>query len=417
MRITAVIVSYNSADVISAALRCVYNHPRVAQCIVVDNASGDSTLELVRTQFPRVRLLNNRGNYGFAAACNQALELVATEFSLLLNPDATIASEAIELLLEYADSCPNAAIIAPLIEGNDHYPTTKALRGSAIEIDVLPTPMSYDNPRIISASFVSGAIALWRMQQMRQVGFFDPAFFLFYEDDDISIRTRRAGYDLLLVKGLDVRHEPGHACPVTKELLLLRMQSSQWSLLYLHKKYRGFIAAKWKALCIFIGGLRKRYKKYPEREEDWNASFALLEDRYKGEVEKVDAWLEKRLQEFKARELAAADHHNRRREEVLKALEAIDMEDLPRRRPHEKQLDDYHADWMDTVQKHEDRWREVEKEYANARMAVSARHEDRWNMLSRRREAWLMRQWRQKENEDILVAVKYFLRNSRRFWL
>lgn len=228
MSITAITVTYNSAAVIAAALSCVYRHPDISQCIVIDNASTDDTVRLIEQRFPEVKILVNQRNLGFAAACNLGLYQVRTEFALLLNPDATIDSDGINALLEGMQSRPHAAIIAPDLTGQDR------------------------PKHILPAEFISGAIALWRMALIKQVGFFDPAFFLFYEDNDVSARVRKAGYEMLLMQGINAQHPPGHSCALTRDLNSLKLQSSTWSRLYMTGKYKGVLVAKMRALFIVI---------------------------------------------------------------------------------------------------------------------------------------------------------------------
>ncbi len=251
MAITAIIVTHNSAGIIQPALSCVSTHADITECIVVDNASTDSTWDIIRSQFPRVTIICNSKNVGFGVACNQALEKVNTEFALFLNPDASIDKDGIDSLLAAFSSHPEAAIAAPLLPDNSVDKSTAPVRSPVIHDTSLPviTPLA---DKVFSASFISGALALWRMEHMRQVGFFDPAFFLFYEDDDISIRTRKAGYKMLLVGGIRANHVPGTSCGVTEEINNLKLRSLAWAYLYIHRKYRGKYVAALMALRMAL---------------------------------------------------------------------------------------------------------------------------------------------------------------------
>ena len=226
MAITAIIVTHNSAEVIGDALACVYGHENILQCVVVDNASSDDTAAIIQKDFPQVQLIRNLDNNGFGTACNQALALCNTPFALLLNPDATIDASGINQLLTVMDTHPNAAIAVPDFGGEQ------------------------SEEQVVPVTHVSGALMLWRMKHMQQVGFFDPALFLFYEDDDISIRVKTSGYDLLRVANIQATHSVGRSCGLTPELESLKLRSSVWSHLYICKKYQGLLVAK--ALAIWM---------------------------------------------------------------------------------------------------------------------------------------------------------------------
>src|SRR6185369_2290544 len=146
---------------------------------------------------------------------------------------------------------PNAAIIAPVIskeEGSD----TASFRPPVIYGEDSKKYVRNIAKDVYSVQFASGALAMWRMQHMKKVGFFDPAIFLFYEDDDISLRTKKAGYDLLLLSGINVQHIPGHSCPLTEDIRKLKLRSSTWSFLYITAKCRGLSVARSKARFMVI---------------------------------------------------------------------------------------------------------------------------------------------------------------------
>lgn len=327
MKITAIIVSYNSAEVIAAALGSVCAHPDVAHCIVVDNASADATLEIVRSRFPKAQIIPNQCNIGFGRACNLGLQQVTTEYALLLNPDAVMGAGSIEALLAHAQSLLDAAIIAPVLPWRGGDFSTSSLREPVIR-DAVAAPMEMRQGDVLPVSFVSGAVALWRMAQMKQVGFFDSAFFLFYEDDDISIRVRRAGYQLLLVAGLNVEHTPGTSCILTSAVESLKLRSSAWSYLYIHRKYRGRAVAVRMALSMLArSALRAMWHAITDTpqlqaadgEEQYNksceAELVALEKEDAAALQAHDEQAEAALKELEiANRMAVQEYHARKTE-------------------------------------------------------------------------------------------------------
>ncbi len=236
-RVSVIIVTYNSAAVVRQAIASVVYHPAVETIMVVDNASTDATVQEIKDSYPAILVLQNSENSGFGRANNLALRRVSTGFALLLNPDAMLQEGALDALLLSAEATPDAAILAPqLLWQNGEiwcsYKRNLFRRersegfGYAIEGD-------------ICAEFLSGAVWLVRMDAWRQVGFFDERIFLFYEDDDMCLRVRNAGYSALLVYDAKAVHLHGKSTPYGATIEALKQFHLTWSRLYMEQKYYG----------------------------------------------------------------------------------------------------------------------------------------------------------------------------------
>ncbi|MEZ5988058.1 MAG: glycosyltransferase [Planctomycetota bacterium] len=92
VRLRVAIVTWRSRDLVERCLRSLFAHTRVEgmEVVVVDNASGDGTVELLRERFPQVRVVANDANLGFTRATNQAMAGAGTAPVLLLNPDTEL---------------------------------------------------------------------------------------------------------------------------------------------------------------------------------------------------------------------------------------------------------------------------------------------------------------------------------------
>ncbi|MDE3060529.1 MAG: glycosyltransferase family 2 protein [Pseudomonadota bacterium] len=242
-QVTAILVAYNSAGVIADALASLRRQPEIGEIVVVDNASADGTSDLVRRDFPAVRLIANAKNEGFGRGNNVALQQVATPYALLVNPDAVLEDGAAAALLAAAGRWPEAAILAPMLYEEDGRPHHSYKRG------VFAREKSRDRFTVpegdLCADFLSGAVWLLNMTLMRQVGFFDPNIFLYYEDDDLCLRARQAGYALVLAHAARAVHgkglssgRPGRRAEFEKQRLMT------WSRLYMERKYGGENAAR-----------------------------------------------------------------------------------------------------------------------------------------------------------------------------
>ena len=196
--VTLVTVLFNSRHCLPALADLLLGCPSV---ILVDNGSTDDSATAARALVPQAQVIEAGRNLGFGAACNVALARVRTPFALLLNPDCELDAAAVVGLLAAAERWPQAALLAPqLVDGrgraerNYRWPRTLwAARGPAAEGDCC-------------VGHLCGAVWLLRMERVRDLGFFDARFFLYYEDDDLCLRLFRAGRPLMLIPSVTARH-------------------------------------------------------------------------------------------------------------------------------------------------------------------------------------------------------------------
>jgi N-acetylglucosaminyl-diphospho-decaprenol L-rhamnosyltransferase len=230
--VTVVAVTYNSARILPKMLEPLRGLPHL---VIVDNASSDGTPEVAARIAPQATVLRAPRNLGFGRANNLALERVTTPFALLLNPDCVIQPEAIERLVAAAHRYPEAAILAPKL-----YDAPGKLGLCYRPGAFAPQPRELLDPAgDLCSEFLTGAAMLLRMDAMRRVGFFDPWFFLYLEDDDLCLRTRRAGHALVLVNEATVLHGVRQSSAPSAALDFRRAYCLTLSKLYLAKKHLG----------------------------------------------------------------------------------------------------------------------------------------------------------------------------------
>ena len=215
MDITVVIVNYRVKLFLEQTLRSVEEATQGldAEVIVVDNNSGDDSIDFVRQRFPQVTFIENTDNVGFARANNQAVMRAAGLFTLILNPDTIISRPCIEQCIEWMrghERC--GAIGVRMVDGNGVFlPESKR---------AFPTPwVSFCKIFGLSALFprsrwfaryhlrylddrqphridiLAGAFMLCRTTLLQQVGGFDEDFFMYGEDIDLPYRMVLAGYE------------------------------------------------------------------------------------------------------------------------------------------------------------------------------------------------------------------------------
>ena len=196
--VTVIVVTYNSVHCMAGLGQTLSAMPHV---VIVDNASDDDTLAQVKTQMPNAKVLRNERNLGFGAANNRALFQTDTRYALLLNPDCLPTPNFLQGLLATADQYPDAAIIAPHlmrrngeVEVNYRWPATHWTSSGP----------AADGPCCVG--FICGAVMLLNMSVMREIGFFDETFFLYYEDEDLCQRIFLQHRQMIIAPDVTVTH-------------------------------------------------------------------------------------------------------------------------------------------------------------------------------------------------------------------
>jgi N-acetylglucosaminyl-diphospho-decaprenol L-rhamnosyltransferase len=238
-KVTLILVVYNSAHCVEDLVKDIRSIPNL---IVVDNASTDHVEQVIKSQLPHAIYLPQEKNLGFGAANNLALEQVRTPYALLLNPDCAISVQQIAQLIQAADQWPDAALFAPQLLD----------RRQRVEVNYR-WPLHVWSPKChepasapCSTGFVTGAVMLFRMQAMDQVGYFDEHFFLYYEDDDLCTRVFHQQLGIVVLPQIQVVHASRssvRARSVMAAEYWRGFHHAQSKIKYVHK-YEGDVAAK-----------------------------------------------------------------------------------------------------------------------------------------------------------------------------
>lgn len=181
--------------------------------LIVDNGSGDGSLDTFRQELPFVQLLALEDNFGFAKGANAGLRYAIEEeynFALLINNDAF---PKVDMLTKLVDSTePDIALLSPKIffdaepnliwfAGGRQHPTLLEVRTRGLgEVDGPRWQLSQD------VDYLLGTCLLINLTLVSQVGFFDERYFMYYEDLDLSLRCRLAGFRLRLVTEAHLYH-------------------------------------------------------------------------------------------------------------------------------------------------------------------------------------------------------------------
>ncbi len=216
--IRAVVCNYNGREHLPPCLAALRAQTRkLAEILVVDNASEDDSRELLAREHPDVRVETLGRNEGPCPARNRALELVGDEWILLVDNDAVLASDALAKLEHAALAHPEVSVIQPR-SVFDAQPDVVHYDGGSLHYCGLFSLRNFHVPVVRAESSgtveVGGLIAvalLVKRSVLRELGGFDAAYFVLFEDLDLSHRLRMAGHRILSVEDALCRHRGGTA--------------------------------------------------------------------------------------------------------------------------------------------------------------------------------------------------------------
>lgn len=241
-RIAVIVVNYATADLAILAVESVLarrhgGHPVAVH--LLDNASpgGDAAVlaqaHAARGWGDRVRLWPQTENHGFGRGNNVVIHALADspvppDYVFLLNPDAQLENEAIAILADRLDATPDAAAAGAGIALPDGAPVPAAFRFPSARgefaraVNFGPITRMFGRHAISlpadqpdgAVDWVSGAAVMMRLSVLRDLGGFDPDFFLYHEEVELMFRMRRAGHRILHVPAARIRHVEGAATDV-----------------------------------------------------------------------------------------------------------------------------------------------------------------------------------------------------------
>ncbi|MGH2366784.1 MAG: glycosyltransferase family 2 protein [Chloroflexota bacterium] len=212
MNLSVVVVSYNTAGLLERCLTSIMAHPVPGmEVLVVDNASRDGSVALVRERFPGVTAIANQCNVGFGAACNQAIRRSSGRYVALVNPDAEVQGQSLAGLMKFLDEHPRAAVAGGQLRYADGSFQHSAFRFPSLAqvfLDVFPVhwrllesrlngryPRAWDE-RAFQIDHPLGAFLCARRAAIDEVGLFDEGFFMYVEEVDWCYRFKHAGWEV-----------------------------------------------------------------------------------------------------------------------------------------------------------------------------------------------------------------------------
>jgi hypothetical protein len=229
--LSIIIVNYNVRAFLETCLRSVEKALQglEGEIIIVDNASDDGSVEMLKQKFPAVMVIVNDRNVGFAAANNRALKEAKGKYVLLLNPDTIVQEDTLRVMCDFLDRDQSVGLAGCKILNPDgslqlacrrSYPTPWVAFTKIVGLSTL-FPMSkifgrynlayLDPDRSYEVDAVSGSFMFVRRAVIAEVGRLDEQFFMYGEDLDLCFRIKKAGWKIYYVHSTQVIHYKGES--------------------------------------------------------------------------------------------------------------------------------------------------------------------------------------------------------------
>lgn len=243
--VSIIIVNWNTKDLLRDCLKPVYEQTQDIsfEVIVIDNASGDGSANLVKKEFHKVTLIENRQNEGYAAAANQGLALAKGRYVLLLNSDTILLGNVICRTVEFADAHPEAAVVGCRVLNLDSslqptcfmFPSVLNMMLSSTYLYKL-FPKSkffgrermtwWDRRTVREVDVVTGCFMLVRRKAIERVGMMDERFFMYGEETDWCYRFKLAGWKVVFAPVGEIIHLGGQSTHKLRGEMLIQLRLS-----------------------------------------------------------------------------------------------------------------------------------------------------------------------------------------------
>jgi len=294
---SVVIVNTNTRDLLIPCLESLFDTTKRAslEVYVVDNNSSDGSVEAVRNNIPRVKIIANDRNRGFTEANNQAIPHCTGRYIYCLNPDTVVLDGAVDTLVDFMDRHPDCGAVGSNLLNPDMtlQPTCRAFitPGWMILKHFFPRklfprlagqwfPEFSAHDRIREVDWVIGASLMVRRETVEQVGLKDERYFIFHEETDWCLQIKRAGWKVYFVPDARVIHYGGQTVSgmwgnkvvleYYKGKHLFLKKNFGGATLLIHRAFLGLLLS----LRLILGTARRLLK--PNSSEDWKSERSFL---------------------------------------------------------------------------------------------------------------------------------------------
>ena len=254
MRVSIIIPSWNTVALLRRCLLSLETHSAAVpqEIIVVDNASTDGSADMVEREFPKVRLIRNKKNNGYAGGNDQGAAVARGQYLLLLGSDTEVRAGTLDALVAFLDAHPDAGAVACRLEFPDgrlqpsvkRFPTllnAVAMYTSLLRFNrrYLMTDFSHD--QLLEVDQPDGTCFMLRRSFFEKHGLFDESLSILYNDVDLCRRIKQAGFTIYFLPSVSVMHHGSSSTRQAPPQLRIEMYRN---ILTYYERYHGR-AARW----------------------------------------------------------------------------------------------------------------------------------------------------------------------------
>ena len=260
--VTIIMVSFYSQNLIE---KVIDFFDKEINIIVVENSNSTQCKEFLENQYNNVKVILSEKNLGNGAGINIGLRNITTKYAFYIDIDTEIHKDTIKNLIDATVKIDNFTILAPLVENYNYR-----------EIDY-HEDIKTNSSNQKRMQFVPGCAMFFNIEKIKQVGFFDENFFLFFEENDIYMRCHKNNHKIYLVKSAKIIHTGKKSVDqkFDENIELIRNWHLMWSKFYFYKKHFNTFVAYKNTLGHLISGMikllffrflsKKSYLKYKFR--------------------------------------------------------------------------------------------------------------------------------------------------------
>ncbi len=229
--ISIIVVNFNVKEFLKNLLDSIRKASQnfSLEIIVVDNASDDGSVEMIKEKFPEIILIENKSNVGFGKANNQGLKIAKGKFILLINPDTLVAEDTFVKMIDFFSANPDTGMAGCKIlnpDGTLQLACRRSFPGpwtAFTKVSGLSTlfPKSklfakynltyLDENQTYEVDAISGSFMMLKKEVYEKIGGFDEQFFMYGEDLDLCYRIQKAGYKIYYVHTTQIIHYKGES--------------------------------------------------------------------------------------------------------------------------------------------------------------------------------------------------------------
>jgi GT2 family glycosyltransferase len=264
--LSIIILNYNGEAYIKNCLDSIFSNSDGVnfEIIMIDNASTDSSRDIVKRTFPQVSIIENSINYGYSKGNNIGIRQSGGEYCLILNSDTELLPNALREALDFVRRSPPFTIVCGKVLNFDGTPQINCrrfpnffsdyLNHAFFKIKYIDNPISkrqiirtWESDKIQQVDWASGCFLLTRKKDLEKAGMFDEKFFLLYEDTDLCKRFSRIGGRTIYYPRAIIKHKGGGILG-TERLIPLACLYGFQSAVYYFRKHHGKVQSigfKW----------------------------------------------------------------------------------------------------------------------------------------------------------------------------